>query len=597
MKIECWGETEESLSIETAEFEKVYFAAMTKVEELLASFSPSISQSSRSDSREVKKHNTLLHQDAASVERKDDEVSFPAPIIMGHANLGMHIVKTNEVLVENGGGKGKIINFCCSNEAVTHAVLYTAVVYVYDNKRKRHSCRALLDPGSQSNIITVDLVKKMELPIQKVHQSIIGIDQVHKLECFFSDEGIKDHLRRYIESKTLWEEHSQKTVKLEESRRFVVSLRTGPNIILGRSKEVALSRLHSLDRRLNRQPDLKRMYHEFLQEYEDYGHMQEITVNTERDKEDSFYLPHHAVIREQSLTTKLRVVFDTSSKTSTGISLSDKLQVGPNVQQELIEIILHFRVHKFVIIAGVVKMFRQIVVRKEDRALQRILWRTNSEQEVKKFELNRVTYGTACAPFMEIRCIRQLAQEVDTKYSRAKRTLQEDFYMDNIMTGADDLKEAITVQKHLTHLLTSACFLLRKWRNNDEQVLSHLEEEHKSHSLMLIDKNEVIKALGLSWYAQSDTAIRSDRERRIVLYKVFNSVKIAQMPGGIGNHMMLQGFNDASEKGYGVCVYAVECNSEEGAQLMCSKSKVAPLKAITLPRLELNAALVLSKLI
>ncbi|XP_075210146.1 uncharacterized protein LOC142317990 [Lycorma delicatula] len=103
-----------------------------------------------------------------------------------------------------------------------------------------------------------------------------------------------------------------------------------------------------------------------------------------------FYLPHHAVFKETSLTTKLRVVFDGSAKSSNGLSLNDTLIIGPKVQQDLFSIILRFRVHNYVITSDITKMYRQILVT-QDSNLQRILWRENPEQDLKHYALRTVT--------------------------------------------------------------------------------------------------------------------------------------------------------------------------------------------------------------
>jgi hypothetical protein len=58
-----------------------------------------------------------------------------------------------------------------------------------------------------------------------------------------------------------------------------------------------------------------------------------------------FFLSHHAVFKEGSMTTKTRVVFDSSAEGTTGISLNDMLMVGPTIQQDLVSIVLRFQMH------------------------------------------------------------------------------------------------------------------------------------------------------------------------------------------------------------------------------------------------------------
>lgn len=86
--------------------------------------------------------------------------------------------------------------------------------------------------------------------------------------------------------------------------------------------------------------------------------------------ESEFYLPHHAVLKESSTTTKVRVVFDGSAKTSTGYSLNDLLLVGPVVQQEILAIAIRFRKHRIAIVANAEKMYRQVLTARADSALQ-----------------------------------------------------------------------------------------------------------------------------------------------------------------------------------------------------------------------------------
>jgi hypothetical protein len=59
-------------------------------------------------------------------------------------------------------------------------------------------------------------------------------------------------------------------------------------------------------------------------------------------------MPHHAVIKEHSISTKTRVVFDASAKTTNGISLNDQLMIGPTLQEDLFSILTRFRTYQYV---------------------------------------------------------------------------------------------------------------------------------------------------------------------------------------------------------------------------------------------------------
>jgi len=86
------------------------------------------------------------------------------------------------------------------------------------------------------------------------------------------------------------------------------------------------------------------MYSDFMQEYIDLGQMQ--PVDSFDSNQPHYVIPHHAVLRPDSSTTKLRVVFDASAKSSSGVSLNNILMVGPTVQQDLILTLLSFRLYR-----------------------------------------------------------------------------------------------------------------------------------------------------------------------------------------------------------------------------------------------------------
>jgi hypothetical protein len=191
---------------------------------------------------------------------------------------------------------------------------------------------------------------------------------------------------------------------------------------------------------------------------------------------DGYFLPHHSVVKESNVSTKLRVVFDASAKTSNGVSLNEKLMVGPVVQQDLFAIITRFRLHIIVISADITKMYRQIQLDKEDRKYQRILWRRDPSHPVQVYELNTVTYGIASSSYLATRCIQQLALEEGSNNPEAQRSIMQDTYVDDLLIGAKTVREARALRDNIVAILDRGCFPLNKWASNCPELLPTLSE-------------------------------------------------------------------------------------------------------------------------
>ncbi|XP_055590249.1 uncharacterized protein LOC129742374 [Uranotaenia lowii] len=260
-----------------------------------------------------------------------------------------------------------------------------------------------------------------------------------------------------------------KTVKREPDGRYTVSLPRNDSMLerLGESREIAVRRFLATERRLSRDENLRKQYEEFMEEYLHMGHMHKVfELKNESGKKSYFesgnstlsnhschedqgpvkrcFLPHHPVVKEASTTTKVRVVFDASCKTSSGISLNDGLLNGPVIQDDLRSIILRCRTKQVMVVADIEKMFRQINIAEADRPLQSILWRSSPNENICVYELRTVTYGTKPAPFLATRTLQQLATDGMGEFPLAACAVLNDTYMDDVITGSDTIEEACT---------------------------------------------------------------------------------------------------------------------------------------------------------
>lgn len=198
--------------------------------------------------------------------------------------------------------------------------------------------------------------------------------------------------------------HFCETHTRDSTGRYIVRLpfKTLSPPAIGHSKNRAECLLLSLSRRLDSQPELKAEYYKFMREYEDLGHMRRADENTTMSH-PHYYIPHHPVLRANSATTRVRVVFNASSVTSNGKSLNEHLLAGPKLQIDLPSVILRWHQFQFVYTADIAKMYKQIRIDPRDLDYQRILWYADGTTQLSEYNLLTVTYGMTCAPYLALR--------------------------------------------------------------------------------------------------------------------------------------------------------------------------------------------------
>lgn len=438
--------------------------------------------------------------------------------------------------------------------------------------------------------------------------------------------------------------------------RYVVPLLLRPgHAPLGESRAAAERRLRSTERRLARSPDLHRTYIEFMKEYEALDHM-----NIYNGESSSKYLiPHHSICRPSSTSTPVRVVFDGSAKTTANLSLNDILLTGPKLYRDITSIIINFRLFKYCFSSDICKMYRAILIRPSDRIYQHILFRESTEEPIKEYELKTVTYGLSCSPYLAIRTLLQLASDEGERFPSAARVIREGIYMDDVLWSCETFSQAVELQNQLIDLLKCGGFILKKWSSNCVDLLERVPSDYRVDPIAFESDNSdfSIKILGLQWAPSCDEfnffvnktdSVTTKRSVLKLLASIYDPVGfiapctfvakcimqdlwklgvgwdeklpldvcdrwltfIEELPRlselHIERHAVLPsvtscelvGFCDASSRGYAACIYIRSCD-DQGAvkiRLLIAKSKVAPVKPVTIPRLELMSAVLLSNL-
>src|SRR5436190_16546759 len=305
-------------------------------------------------------------------------------------------------------------------------------------------------------------------------------------------------------------------------------------------------------------------------------------------------------------------------------------------------------------------MFRQILVDQRDTDFQRILWRPDANSEIKHFRLLTVTYGLASAPYLAIRVLQQLAKDEGHLFPKAAAIIDQSLYIDHTLFGDDEIEGLRDARNQLIELMKRSGFQLRKWASNVPKLLTDIPSAQYENVDHFLVEDDTLKVLGLSWTPKDDSfrfvicfepkpnptkrsilsfisklydplgwaapvvitakillqelwLLKGDwddpltpelNDRWHTYYADLNNLEKVRIPRWTGRNkenigIELHGFADASNRAYAAVVYLRVLHSFESVQisLLAAKTKVAPLKTVSIPRLELNAVVLLCRLL
>ena len=335
------------------------------------------------------------------------------------------------------------------------------------------------------------------------------------------------------------------------------------------------------------------------------------------------------------------------------------MEKGPNLLQLLPDIILRFRKENIGFVSDIRKAFQMIEISERDRDFLRFLWWEDfTEKKLKAYRHRRVVFGVNCSPFLLGSVIEVHLSQVPEEDRHIANMLLESFYVDNCVASVDSLEEYENFKDQTTRIMSEAGMELRQWastvvgisdcnkmRNDNcvdaEQLIIPvlgLRWDRLQDSLFcdisaspvdieMVTKRTVLSAISRifdligftvpallppksllqeSWAAKLTWEEESHDEGKtkfIKWYTELNQLNLIRIPRhmkmGLGTQSCLQlhGFSDASQDAYAAVIFLRASNNQSvSMQLLLAKSRVAPLKWPTIPRLELLGCVIAVRL-
>ena len=261
--------------------------------------------------------------------------------------------------------------------------------------------------------------------------------------------------------------------------------------------------MRSVGRRLSKDPALCQQYQDVIQQQLEKGIVEQVPdAPTENRKH---YLPHHAVVKTSSATSKVRIVYDASAKVSRNVnSLNDCLHRGPNLLPSLCGIILRFRMGAVAVIADIEKAFLQLSIQPQDRDVTRFLWYKDHTKpaeidgNLQVFRFCRVPFGVISSPFLLEASVRfHLRQQ----HKPTAQLIAQNIYVDNVLVSCPTPEAAIELYHEAKAIFKAASMNLREWSSNSAEVRRCLSHDDAIDS-------ELVSVLGLKWNNPPEMSVR-----------------------------------------------------------------------------------------
>ena len=248
--------------------------------------------------------------------------------------------------------------------------------------------------------------------------------------------------------------------------------------------DLSRKRLYGLLWRLRQNPTILREYDAIIHDQIKRG-IVEVVEDPDDTPEMIHYLPHHAVIHQDKKTTKVRIVYDASARSS-GPSLNDCLHAGPKFNQRILEILLRFRSYSIALVADIEKAFLMISMSPKDRDVLRFLWLKDTfqeESEIVKLRFTRVVFGVSPSPFLLNATIQHHVEQYQSSHPELVKVLMQSIYVDDVVFGADTEEDAYALYVGSKGILSHGSFNLRKFVTNSTSLQKSIDAQEATPTL------------------------------------------------------------------------------------------------------------------
>ncbi len=314
---------------------------------------------------------------------------------------------------------------------------------------------------------------------------------IHTLKCASEEverknDGLVQELKKFWDLETLgiqpqcvYEEFLE-SIKYEDNH-YEVNLPWKPDHAeLPDNYDLSKKRLLGLLKRLHNEPEVLKEYDNVIRGQCNKGIVEPVPESNEVAKR-VHYLPHHAVIRQDKATTKLRVVYDASARSS-GPSLNDCLYSGPSLTQNIVDIMLRFRTYKVALTGDIEKAFLMVHVAQSDRDALRFLWVDDIHSPTPKIiplRFTRVVFGVSSSPFLLNATVRHHIERYKEEDPSFVESILNSIYVDDLISGGEDVEKTLKLYEDSRSRLSEANFNLRKIVTNSEVLRERIRQAER----------------------------------------------------------------------------------------------------------------------